>query len=152
MKRPALQNELVGVLRMAFRDFWETGHWSLRWSMISPQMMGIDLYIWCWCMKVVYLNFRYKQRLKCVILPIKKTKKPQGSHTSDFISILSSNTWLSCININEDYAQLPKGYYQSAIISLIRSTIVASMTSRVETIHFVIKRLSAFVFVVVVVF
>ena len=29
MKRPALQNKRVGVLRMAFRDFRETGPWPV---------------------------------------------------------------------------------------------------------------------------
>lgn len=42
------------------------------------------------------------------------------------------NTWLSYISINEDNAQLTKGYYQIATISSIRSTIVASVTSRVN--------------------
>ena len=30
MKRLALQNEPVGALRMAFRDFPETGHWRFQ--------------------------------------------------------------------------------------------------------------------------
>ena len=40
------------------------------------------------------------------------------------------NAWLECMNINEDYAQLPKGYYHIATISLTRSAIVTSVTSR----------------------
>ena len=42
------------------------------------------------------------------------------------------NTWRSYISINENYAQLTKGYYQITTISSIRSTIVASVTSRVN--------------------
>ena len=34
---------------------------------------GIDLYMWCWYVKVTYLNFG----LKCVILEVKKNKTKQ---------------------------------------------------------------------------
>ena len=68
MKRPALQNKRVGVLRMAFRDFRETGPWPvasfeasrgtrLGWNLLfsllflsfcgSPMYL-VDLVASCW--------------------------------------------------------------------------------------------------------
>ena len=88
--------------------------------------------IWCWYMKNMYLNFRLKRSVWSWQMKQNKFKKKTARITQSSKLHFNINTWLSYISINEDNAQLTKGYYQIATISSIRSTIVASVTSRVN--------------------
>ena len=76
----------------------------------------------------IEMKFQVSDPGKWSKINIKKTARITQSSKLRFII----NTWLSYISINEDNAQLTKGYYQIATISSIRSTIVASVTSLVN--------------------